>query len=338
MTTLPLSFLDLTPVESGRTAQETLRATTELAQRADALGYARYWFAEHHNTTGLASGSPEILIAHIANQTTGIRVGAGGIMLPNHPPLRIAEVFHLLEALHPDRIDLGLGRAPGTDPITTFALRRQEQAMTGDDYPQLLAELLAFEDGDFPDEHPFGKITVTPDDASLPPVWLLGSSAFSSDLAARIGLRFSFAAHINAAAAADALRAYRREFTPSPYLAEPKAMLTVSVVVGETEEQAHQLHQIVKVSMARIVTGQRGKSPTLEEALAHQFSPQEIARMGTMMPTALVGTADVVAEKLRQFAAQCEADEVMVATMLAHPDDRLRTVEQLAAAWGLTPR
>lgn len=336
MASLPLSLLELTNIESGSSSSSTLKAATELAQLADRLGYHRLWFAEHHNAIGLASGSPEIMIAHIASHTNRIHLGSGGVMLPNHAPLRIAEAFHLLEALYPGRIDLGLGRAPGTDPVTTYALRRSEQAMGGDDYPQLLAELLAFDDGEFPEGHPFAKITVTPSDVKLPPVWLLGSSAFSGEFAARVGLGFSFAAHINPAGAPDVMRAYRREFSASSYLAEPQAILAVSVVIGDTPEQAQELHQIVKVGMAQLVTGKPYQMPTQAQANVYEFSPAEIQRLGTMMPSSFVGTADVVAEKVRLFAAECQADEVMITTMLPNPVDRRRIVEQMASQWGLT--
>jgi len=338
MAMLPLSILDLTNIESGTSSGATLQVATELAQLADRLGYHRYWFAEHHSAIGLASGSPEIMIAHIASQTDRIHVGSGGVMLPNHAPLRIAEAFHLLEALHPGRIDLGLGRAPGTDPATTYALRRSEQAMGGDDYPQLLAELLAYDDGEFPEGHPFAKITVTPSDVKLPPLWLLGSSAFSGELAARIGLGFSFAAHINPAGAPEVMRAYRRDFTTSPYLSAPRSILAVSVVVGDTQEQAQELHQIVKVGMAQlVVTGKPFQMPTQTQANAYEFSLAEIQRLGTMMPSAFVGTAAVVTEKVRLSAEECQADEVMIATMLPNQVARRRIVEQMASHWGPLP-
>ncbi|MGC4106415.1 MAG: LLM class flavin-dependent oxidoreductase [Thermomicrobiales bacterium] len=330
MITRPLSFLDLLNIEEGSSSGETLRHATDLAIRAEQLGYRRYWFAEHHNTPGLASGSPELMIAHVAGKTSTIHVGAGGVMLPNHAPLRIVEAFHLLESLHPGRIDLGLGRAPGTDPVTTYALRRSQEAMSGDDYPQLLAEMLAYEDGDFPDDHPFRRITVVPADVALPPIWLLGSSAFSGDLAARIGLRFAFAAHINPSAAADVMRSYRRGFTPSPYLDNPSSIVTVSVVVGETEEHASDLHKVVQVGMAHLLTGKPGRMPTVDQARDYQFSQQEMQRLATMAPNAFVGTPEAVAEHVNRFADACEADEVMITTMLANPADRLRTLEALA--------
>src|SRR5699024_5072461 len=168
-----------------------------MAQLAEELGYTRVWFAEHHNAPGLASGAPEVMIAHVASQTSRIHVGSGGVMLSNQAPLKVVEVFRLLEALHPERIDLGIGRAPGTDHKTAFALRRNPDAMSADDYPQNLAELLAYEDGTFPPEHLFATIRAIPNDVALPPIWLLGSSGFSGQLAAEVGLGFSFASHIN---------------------------------------------------------------------------------------------------------------------------------------------
>ena len=211
----PLSILDLTPITHGTSSRQALRTSVELAVLADRLGYHRLWFAEHHNSPGLASAAPEIMIAHVADRTTHLRVGSGGVMLPNHAPLKIAETFRLLEALHPGRIDLGLGRAPGTDPRTAFAMRRSREAMTADDYPELLAELIAFDSG-FPAGHPFEAIPAVPVDTRLPPLWLLGSSDFSARLAAETGLGFAFAAHINAAGAVPALRDYRRHSSLRP--------------------------------------------------------------------------------------------------------------------------
>ena len=229
-----LSILDLSPITAGSSSAEAVRDSVELAVLAERLGYHRVWYAEHHNSPGLASGVPELMIEHVASRTSTIRVGAGGVMLPNHAPLRIAEVFRLLEALHPGRIDLGLGRAPGTDTMTAFAMRRSREALTADDYPELLAELIAFDDGAFPGDHPFRTIRPVPVDTKLPPVWLLGSSDFSGRLAAEAGLGFAFAAHINAAGAIPTLRAYREAFVPSERYPEPHSILTVSVTVGET--------------------------------------------------------------------------------------------------------
>jgi luciferase family oxidoreductase group 1 len=333
--TTPLSFLDLVHMEAGSTSARALRDATELARRAESLGYTRYWFAEHHNSIGLASGAPEILIAHVATQTSRIRVGSGGVMLPNHAPLKIAEVFRLLEALHPGRIDLGLGRAPGTDTLTAYALRRSRDGLTGEDYPALLAELMAFDTHAFPDDHPFRKIVVTPNDVALPPIWLLGSSGFSAQLAAQVGLGFSFAAHINRELAVPALHAYRKQFTPSATFPEPHAMLAVGGVVGETPEHARQLMKIAEVGFSHLVAGRPYQMPTLEEALRTEIDPTDRARAQGFLGNWFVGDTATVARDVRALAEEAGADEVMITTPLPNQRNRLRTVEGLAREWGL---
>jgi luciferase family oxidoreductase group 1 len=333
--TLPLSFLDLVQIEAGSTSADALRGAVELAQLAERLGYTRVWYAEHHNTTSLASGTPEVMVAHIATQTSTIRVGTGGVMLPNHAPLRIAEAFRLLEALHPGRIDLGLGRAPGTDTLTAYALRRSEEAIRTDQYPALLAELLALESNGFPPGHLFGSINVTPADVSLPPIWLLGSSDFSARAAAEVGLGFSFAAHINSPAAVPAMRIYRDDFQPSDYFKEPHAILAVGVIVGETEEHAQELLKIVQIGMAALAAGRPYQMPTLEEARKVELSPLDLERAGSMLRNVIMGDAATVAARVQQFAAETQADEVMLTTFLPNPADRVRAVTNMAEAWGL---
>lgn len=330
-----LSILDLTPIVSGSSSQRALHESTLLAQLADRLGFTRLWFAEHHNTTGLASGSPEIMIAHIAALTTQIKVGAGGVMLPNHAPLRIAEAFRLLEALHPGRIDLGLGRAPGTDTLTAFAMRRSREAMTADDYPEQLAELLAFDDATFPRDHPFLAIRPVPADIKLPPLWLLGSSDFSARLAAQAGLGFAFAAHINARSAVSAMRAYRAEFTPSVRYPAPRSILTVSVTIGESAEHAAELSAINDLLLVRLRTGQLGQHPTLAEAQRYQFSAAERETIAAMGMRSLVGDASSVKQQIDDLADQCQADEVMVTTFLPEFGDRRRTLLELARLYDL---
>lgn len=335
---IPISFLDLCQIESGSNSAVALRNATELAQVAEQLGYTRYWFAEHHNTIGLASSSPEIMVAHVATQTRRIRVGTGGVMLPNHAPLRVAEVFRLLEALHPGRIDLGLGRAPGTDTLTAYALRRSEEALRVDHYPALLAELLALDGAGFPEDHPFQRIKVTPVDVRLPPIWLLGSSDFSAQFAAELGLGFAFAAHINHAAAIPAMRMYRERFTPSEYRSTPHAILAVGVVVGETNEHAAELMRIVEIGLAALAAGRPYRLPTLEEAQRTELAPVDRQRARAMLQNQVIGDANSVAERVRTMAREAQADEVMLTTMLPNQQDRLRTVEQFARAWGLTGR
>jgi luciferase family oxidoreductase group 1 len=332
-----LSILDLIPVESGGSAHQALRDAAELAQLAERLGYHRIWYAEHHNLEGLASASPEILIEYIASRTTSIRVGSGGVMLPNHAPLRIAEAFRLLDALHPGRIDLGLGRAPGTDTRTTLALRRSRQAIVSDDYAEQLAELFAFEAGDFPPGHPFAGIRAIPVDAPLPPVTLLGSSDHSAFLAAETGLGFAFAAHINFPAAVPVLRAYREAFRPSGRFHAPWAILAVAVVIGETMEHARELAKIADLIRLRLRTGQLSGYPTLEEALAYPFTPPERAVIESMSMRSLVGDAAHVRDEMLALQEASGADELMI-TLLPAREDRIRAVEQLAAAFALPPR
>jgi len=228
-----LSVLDVSPVPAGSSSREALQNTLDLARLSEALGYTRYWLAEHHNTPLIASSAPEVMIGHVADVTQRIRVGSGGVMLPNQAPLRVAESFRVLEALHPGRVDLGIGRAPGTDPITTLALRRSREAMGADDFPVRLEELLGFLDGEFPENHPFQRIRAMPDDVPIPEVWLLGTSDFSAQLAAMLGLRYAYAHHIVPENALTSLRIYRENFKPSAHLAEPEALLCVSVLSRE---------------------------------------------------------------------------------------------------------
>lgn len=337
MKEIPLSFLDLCQIESGSNSATALHNATELAQVAERAGYTRYWFAEHHNAIGLASASPEIMIAHVAAHTKTMRIGAGGIMLPNHAPLRVGEAFRLLEALHPGRIDLGLGRAPGTDTLTAFALRRSEEALRVDQYPEFLAELLAFDNRTFPDDHPFRNIQITPADVKLPPIWLLGSSAFSAQLAAEVGLAYSFAAHINSSAAIPVMRMYRERFTPSEYRDTPHAILAVGVVVGEDADDTAELLKIVEIGMAALAAGRPYQMLTREEARAVELSDVDRQRASTMLRNIIAGDAETVAARVRELANETQADEVMITTFVPNQADRLRAVEQMASVWGLTP-
>jgi luciferase family oxidoreductase group 1 len=331
----PLSLLDLTPILTGSTAGDAVQTSVELAVLADRLGYHRVWYAEHHNSPGLASGAQEIMIEHVASRTSRLRVGAGGVMLPNHAPLKIAETFRLLEALHPGRIDLGLGRAPGTDTITAFAMRRSAEKLTGDDYPELLAELLAFDDAAFPPDHPFRTIRPVPVDTRLPPVWLLGSSDFSARLAAETGLGFAFAAHINARGAVPALRDYRASFVPSDRYSEPWAILTVSVTVGETSEHARELSLVNDLLLLRLRTGQLGAYPTLEEARNYPFTAAERQMIDSMPMRSIIGDATEVHRQVSDLAERSEADEVMVTTFLPEPADRRRMIAEMARVFEL---
>ena len=231
---LPLSVLDLAPVGPDSSPREAIADSVTLAQHCDALGYERYWVAEHHSMPSIATSAPEVLVAHVAAVTRRIRVGTGGIMLPNHNPLRLVEIFRTLEALYPGRIDFGVGRAPGTDPVTASALQRGGTS----DPNERLAELLAFDQSAFPDQHPFRNIVPMPSDVRLPPIWMLGSTMAGATIAASLGLRYAFAGHFAMRNARSALALYREQFRPSNGLVSPRAMLAVTVICGEADAHA----------------------------------------------------------------------------------------------------
>ncbi|HKV10680.1 MAG TPA: LLM class flavin-dependent oxidoreductase [Thermoanaerobaculia bacterium] len=328
---IPLSVLDLAPVGSGFTPSQALRNTTELGRLADRLGYKRYWVAEHHNLPSVASTAPEILIAHVAAATERIRVGAGGIMLPNHAPLQVAESFHTLEALHPGRIDLGLGRAPGTDQITVQALR----PFDGEQFPSLLAELLALSRREIPKDHLFHPIRVLPDDVTLPPIWILSSSGASAKLAGSSGLGYSFASHFSPTPPGPAIRAYRESFEPSAQFPEPHAILGVAVVCADTDERAEHLAWTMNLAWVRMRTGSPAPLPTPEEAKAYPYTPQDLAAIRDYRDLPIVGSPATVRARLEEIVQKTGADEVMVSTMIHSPEERLRSYELLAEAFGL---
>src|SRR3954452_23265720 len=308
----PLSVLDLSPVDAGSSSGQALQSTIKLAQLADRLGYTRYWLAEHHNTSMLASSTPEIMIGHVAQATERIHVGSGGIMLPNHSPLKVAETFRVLEALAPGRIDLGIGRAPGTDTLTALALRRSHDALRADDFPDQLAELRGYNSAEFQSGHPFGKIKAEPSDVELPPIWILGSSDFGARLAAALGLRFSFASHINMERAIPALNYYRSAFTPSRELANPYSMLTVATICAETEEEVAYHAHSSDLSSLRLITGGFGPIPSPEEAMAYPFTDAERRHIQPMKDRMIAGTPTQVRERIFDLVEKTQADEVMV--------------------------
>ena len=329
--TLPLSVLDLAPVGSGSTPSQALRRTVDLARLADRLGYTRYWFAEHHNIPSVASTSPEVLIGHVASATQRIRVGSGGIMLPNHTPLRIAEAFQTLEALHPGRIDLGLGRAPGTDPATVQALR----PFDSEQYPAQIAEMLALSRGEVPEGHPFHTVRVIPDDVDLPPIWLLGSSGGSARLAGTIGAGYSFARHFSPTPPQPALRAYRESFQSSAQFPQPHVILAVSVVCAETDERAQHLAWTLDLSWVRLRTGRLGPLPTPEEAMAYPYTPQERAALREYRALHFIGSPATVRPQIEAIAEELGVDEVMITTLIHSHEERLRSYELIADAFGM---
>ena len=333
----PLSVLDLSPIDSGSSSGQALQNTIKLAQLADRLGYTRYWLAEHHNTSMLASSTPEIMIGHVAQATARIRVGSGGVMLPNHSPLKVAETFRVLEALHPGRIDLGIGRAPGTDPRTALALRRSREALRADDFPEQLAELLAFagEGEGFPGDHPFRTVQAVPTDVHLPPIWLLGSSDYSAQAAASLGVGFAFAHHINPSFAVPAIQLYRTLFEPSEWLKESRAILTTSVVCADTDERAEELTSSMALAWVRMRSGRSAPLPSPEEAKAYHYTAAEqmIAREYRGRQT--VGRPEVVREKLLNLMKETGADELMISSIAYGYENRARTYELLAEAFAL---
>lgn len=336
--TVPLSVLDLAVVVDGSTPAIALADTADLALRTEALGFRRFWVAEHHNMPGIASSSPAVLIAHLAQVTSSIRLGSGGVMLPNHAPLVVAEQFAMLEALHPGRIDLGIGRAPGTDQLTALALRRSAEALYAEDFPERFAELLGFFSGRFPAGHPFASIAAVPGIGYQPPIWLLGSSSFSAQLAGQLGLPFSFAHHFSAEHTLPALRLYRSSFRPSAALERPYAMVAVAVTCAETDEHARYLNGPSNLSFARLRTGRPGTLPTNEEAASHHYSAPERAVVERRAASQVVGGPGTVSDGLGELLARTSADELMITTMLHDHKDRVRSFELVAGIGGLAAR
>lgn len=331
--TLPLSILDLAPIAPGETARESFAASVALAQQAEASGYRRVWYAEHHNMSSIASSATSVLIAHVASQTSTIRLGAGGVMLPNHSPLTIAEQFGTLEALHPGRIDLGLGRAPGGDQATFRALRRDPAA--SDQFPQDVVELQAFLAG----QSRVPGVTATPGAGSHVPLYILGSSLFGAHLAAALGLPYAFASHFAPAALHDAVAAYRREFRPSQQLDRPYVIAGVNAIASDDRDDALQQHTQVKRARLLMMLRQSGQltvDRTLgDDELDALLESPVGAQVASMTTYTGVGTGAEVAAYVTGFAREADADEVIVAHSSLTTPARIRSVELLADHIGL---
>jgi luciferase family oxidoreductase group 1 len=327
--TVPLSILDLAIIGKGQTAAESFAGSVAMAQLAERLGYRRIWYAEHHNMASIASSATSVLIAHVAAHTESIRLGAGGIMLPNHSPLTIAEQFGTLETLHPGRIDLGLGRAPGSDQNTMRALRRDPTA--ADTFPQDVLELQGYLSG----PTRIQGVEATPGRGTNVPLHILGSSLFGARLAAQLGLPYAFASHFAPAALQDAVAIYRREFKPSEQLAEPHVIAGVNVVAAESASEAQQMHLDVKRARISTFFG-NGRVFTDDEAdlILDSAQGQHVAQM---MKYSAIGTPEVVREYLDEFAKNADADELIVAHQSTGTESRLRSVELTAQAVGLVP-
>jgi luciferase family oxidoreductase group 1 len=327
---VPLSVLDLAPVPDGGSARDALRATIDLARRTERLGYHRFWVAEHHNMPGIASSAPPVLIGHIADATETIRVGSGGVMLPNHASLVVAEQFGMLEALHPGRIDLGIGRAPGTDQVTAAALRRSPESLSADDFPDQLMDLLGFFTGRWPDGHQYARITAVPGRDDQPAVWLLGSSGYSAQVAGLLGLPFAFAHHFSAASTLPALAMYRQHFRPSPTLERPYAMVAAAVICAETDERARWLAGSGALAFLQLRAGRPGRLPSPTEAAAYPYNELERAFIEDRHATTILGSPETVNRGIADLLAATAADELMITTMVYDPADRLHSFEQIA--------
>ena len=332
-----LSVLDQSPIAEGSTGSQALHNTIDLARLADELGYHRYWVAEHHGGPMLAGPSPEVLVGPIASATKRIRVGSGGVMLPHYSPLKVAESFSLLSGLYPGRIDLALGRASGTDPMTTFALQRDRRQAAADDFPQQLAELLGYIEERLPDDHPFAHLARTlPGRPERPEPWLLGSSPQSAVWAAQLGLPYAFADFINPEGAPIAAT-YREEFRPDERLPAPRTAVAAWVVCAEDEQEARRLAASSKMAMKLLRRGQLIPVPPVEKALRflEQDGDDRAPRVPGGRRRAIIGEPDQVRAELEALAGDYGADEVIVVTITFDHMARRRSYELLAAAFGL---
>jgi len=321
---IPLSVLELAPVTAGADTAEALQYTTELARRVEELGYRRIWVAEHHNMPAIASSSPAVLIAHLAAVTSTIRVGSGGVMLPNHAPLVVAEQFGTLASLHPGRIDLGVGRAPGTDQRTALALRRTADGLSAENFPSEFADVVRMLAGDP------SRLKAVPAPAELPEIWLLGSSGFSAQLAGELGLPFSFAHHFSAANTEPALDLYRRSFRPSQWLDEPHTMVAVNAVCADTDERAELLARPGWLAFLRLRMGRPIALPTVEDAAAYEFTEPELEFVAQRRIGQALGSPQTVQAQLAALIERTGADELMLTNQVYGIKDRMRSYELIA--------
>jgi luciferase family oxidoreductase group 1 len=324
-----LSVLDLAPVSSGSTVGDSLRNSVDLAAQLERLGFHRHWVAEHHGMPGVASSAPAVLLAHLAMATTSIRLGSGGVMLPNHAPLAIAEQFGMLEAMHGGRIDLGLGRAPGSDGLTARALRG-DRLNESEDFVQRILELRAFFTGGFPADHPYARIQAVPGEGHEPALWILGSSDWGAQVAGQMGLPYAFAHHFGGGGTEMALRAYRENFVQSHDLEKPYSMIGVQVVCADTTEQARFLAGASALSFLRLRQGRPTQMPTPEEAASTDLAESERAFIDDRLNSAVIGDPTRVATQLHELKTRLGVDELMVTTATHAHADRIRSFELLA--------
>ena len=331
---VPLSVLDVATVRDGHSSAEALRGTIETARTADELGYARFWVAEHHNMPAVASTAPPVLIAAVAAVTKAIRVGSGGVMLPNHMPLVVAEQFALLEALHPHRIDLGIGRAPGTDQATAAALRGVSPYLTVEKFPEHLQTVLALLGDERIDSEPIGRLRATPAPSTFPEVWMLGSSTYGAQVAAALGLPFCYAYHFATSSDVDAaLRLYRSGFQPSPRHPRPHVMVSASVIAAETTEEARFLAGPSRIMALSLRTGRLGPIVSPEAAATAELSDLDRGLLDSLPGTQYAGTADEVVDGLDTLVERTGADELILAGTVFDPATRRDTLARVAKAW-----
>ena len=321
---IPLSVLELSPVAAGIDPAEALQYTTELARRVEELGYRRIWVAEHHNMPAIASSSPAVLIAHLAASTSTIRVGSGGVMLPNHAPLVVAEQFGTLASLHPGRIDLGVGRAPGTDQRTALALRRTREGLSAENFPSEFADVLRMLAGDPT------RLAAVPTPSQLPEIWLLGSSGFSAQLAGELGLPFSFAHHFSAANTEPALELYRQSFRPSQWLDAPHTMVAVNAICADTDERAERLARPGWLAFLRLRMGRPIALPSVEDAAAYEFNEMELEFVAQRRVGQALGSPETVRGQLSSLIGRTGADELMLTNQVYDIKDRMRSYELIA--------
>lgn len=332
---IKLGVLDQSPIRDGGNAATALNETLELAKACERLGYCRYWLAEHHNTKAFAGSTPEVLIARVASVTNTIRVGSGGVMLPHYSPLKVAENFRMLEALFPGRIDLGIGRAPGSDPLTSRALQPGPQAYPIDVFPQQIELLNQFLEDEIPDEHPYRHVHAMPRGSGVPERWVLGSSEGGALFAAEFGERFCHAHFINADGGEGYMKLYRDRFTPSKELEQPYAALGVGVICADSEEEAERLAATRNLWVLRLLSGQGGAFPSVEEALAYPFNKAEKLRLREIERRSVVGTPEQCRAKLLDLGRSHGVDEFVVVTITYDFQSRLRSYELLAEAFEL---
>lgn len=331
---IPLSVLDLALVAEGATSGDALQRSVQIARRADTAGFSRFWVAEHHNMASVAATSPPVLVAAIAAQTERIRVGSGGVMLPNHSPLVVAEQFAALEALFPHRIDLGIGRAPGTDQRTARALRRDLGQLGVHEFPQNVLEIMAWLGDDrLPEDSSVSGLKATPNAQSYPEIWLLGSSGYAAQLAGMLGLRYCYAHHFGNMDPVQVMDSYRREFRPSPVLEEPYGMICTSAITADTEEEADYLAGPARLMALALRANAPGPIVSPETAARRRLSDTERTMLGQLPATKFVGTPDAVTAQLRGLTQRCGVQELMLTATTYAAETKSATLDSIIERW-----